>query len=78
MKASLAIATTVLVLASCSSNTEEKMSPIKVEIIRTDSGYQLLRGGEPYEIRGAGMGIDDVLCWMLLMSMALRLPSGCR
>ena len=60
MKASLAIATTVLVLASCSSNTEEKMSPIKVEIIRTDSGYQLLRGGEPYEIRGAGMGIDDI------------------
>ena len=36
------------------------MSPIKVEIIRTNTGYQLLRGGEPYEIRGAGMGVDDI------------------
>ena len=36
------------------------MSPTKVEIVRTETGYQLLRGGEPYEIRGAGMGRDDI------------------
>jgi exo-beta-1,3-glucanase (GH17 family) len=36
------------------------MSPIKVEIIRGDSGYQLMRGGEPYVIKGAGMGVDDI------------------
>jgi exo-beta-1,3-glucanase (GH17 family) len=36
------------------------MSPIKVEIVRTETGHQLMRGGEPYEIRGAGMGIDDI------------------
>ena len=60
MKTHLAIAALTLVMASCSPTTEDKMSPIKVEIIRTDTGYQLLRGGEPYEIRGAGMGVDDI------------------
>jgi exo-beta-1,3-glucanase (GH17 family) len=60
MKSSLALTLLTLTLASCSPGSQEVMSPIKVEIIRTDSGYQLLRGGEPYEIRGAGMGIDDI------------------
>ena len=50
----------MLVVASCSPDTQENMSPIKVEIVRTDTGYQLLRGGEPYEIHGAGMGHDDI------------------
>ena len=36
------------------------MVPIKVEIAKTDSGYQLLRGGQPYVIKGAGMGEDDI------------------
>ena len=60
MKTLLAIAAMALVLATCSSANEEEMSPIKVEIIRTNTGYQLLRGGEPYEIHGAGMGVDDI------------------
>jgi hypothetical protein len=33
---------------------------MKVEIVQTASGFQLLRAGEPYEIRGAGMAIDDI------------------
>jgi exo-beta-1,3-glucanase (GH17 family) len=36
------------------------MKPIKVEIVATDSGYELLRGGTPYVIKGAGMAIDDL------------------
>ncbi|NOR35607.1 MAG: DUF4434 domain-containing protein [Woeseiaceae bacterium] len=36
------------------------MRPIKVEIVPTDTGYQLMRGGDPYVIKGAGMGIDDI------------------
>ena len=28
--------------------------PVPVELRQTDSGWQLLRGGEPYQIRGAG------------------------
>ncbi len=31
-----------------------------VEIVRGDSGYELLRGGEPYTVRGAGMVYDDL------------------
>ena len=36
------------------------MTPVKFEIVASDDGYQLLRGGEPYVIKGAGMGIDDL------------------
>ena len=36
------------------------MSPIKVEIIQTSAGFQLLRDGKPYRIYGAGMGDDDI------------------
>jgi hypothetical protein len=60
VKTPLAIAAIALVMASCYSATEGTMSPIKVEIIRSDSGYQLMRGGEPYVIKGAGMGVDDI------------------
>jgi hypothetical protein len=34
--------------------------PVKVEVLRTDAGYVLLRGGEPYVVRGAGMAVDDI------------------
>jgi len=40
--------------------TEKTPSPIKVEISMTDAGYQLLRGGEPYHIKGAGMGDNKI------------------
>jgi hypothetical protein len=33
---------------------------VKVEISRTEDGYQLLRGGKPYRIKGAGMAVDRV------------------
>ena len=28
--------------------------PVKVEMVKTDSGWQIMRGGEPYYVRGAG------------------------
>ena len=33
----------------------------EVEVVRTDSGYALLRGGEPYVVRGVGMAVDDTI-----------------
>jgi exo-beta-1,3-glucanase (GH17 family) len=33
--------------------------PVRVEIVRTESGYELWRDGKPYEVRGAGMAFDD-------------------
>jgi len=47
-------------LAACSTTDDLMPAPVKVEIVKTNSGYQLLRGGEPYEIKGAGMGIEDL------------------
>ncbi len=35
-------------------------TPVKVEIAETEGGYRLLRGGEPYTVKGAGMGVDDI------------------
>jgi exo-beta-1,3-glucanase (GH17 family) len=47
-------------LSACSEMTDKTPSPIKVEIAQTDAGYQLIRDGEPYHIKGAGMGVDKV------------------
>lgn len=33
---------------------------VKVEIIKTADGYQLLRGGKPYEVKGAGLETGDI------------------
>ena len=33
---------------------------IPVEVVETDGRYQLLRGGEPYEIHGAGLEFSDI------------------
>jgi len=50
----------VLGVSGCPSDAGVPMSPVKVEIVKTDAGYRLLRGGESYVIRGAGMGGNDV------------------
>ena len=57
----LPILITVLsLMTACSSEPDNVLSPIKVEIEKTERGYRLLRGGEPYAVRGAGMGGDDI------------------
>ena len=53
----LAFAAPVLMLSQAAA---AEMSPIPVEIVEKDGAYQLLRGGEPYEIRGAGLEFSDV------------------
>ncbi len=49
----------VFVLSACAPASEDRAPPATVEIVRSDSGYQLLRDGEPYEIHGVGMVADD-------------------
>jgi len=49
-----------LVMTACTSAAHAAQGPVKVEVVRTDAGYVLLRGGEPYVVRGAGMAVDDL------------------
>lgn len=46
-------------LVACMKNTENQSikqlsGPVKVEIVKDDSGYQLLRDGQPYSFNGVG------------------------
>ena len=47
-------------MTACSNESDNASQPIPVEIVKTGSGYQLLRGGEPYSVKGAGMVVDDI------------------
>ncbi|MFT5277960.1 MAG: hypothetical protein ACI97K_000224 [Glaciecola sp.] len=47
------------VLASA-VDSSAKQVPIKVEIIETDGNFQLLRGGKPYQVKGAGIASLDL------------------
>ena len=53
------ILTAILALMMMTSAAAQE-PPVAVEIVRGESGYQLLRGGQPYVVRGAGMVVDDL------------------
>jgi hypothetical protein len=40
--------------AKAGISTEKPPKPVKVEVVKTGSGYQLLRDGKPYFVKGAG------------------------
>ena len=46
--------------SACSAGPAGQSGPVKVEVVRTASGWSLQRDGKPYAVRGAGMGIDDI------------------
>ena len=50
----------MLVIAACSPEADDASGTAKVEVVRSDSGYALMRNGEPYVIRGAGMEVEDI------------------
>ena len=54
------VVTVLCLMSACSVDSDNAMSPITVEVGKTERGYQLLRGGEPYTVRGAGMVVDDI------------------
>jgi hypothetical protein len=49
-----------LSVSACAAEVPKTGGAVKVEIVKSGSGYQLLRGGEPYEIKGAGLGDGDI------------------
>ena len=60
MRYLLFISTILCLMTACSTELDAANAPVKVEIQKTEAGYRLLRGGEPYAVRGAGMAIDDI------------------
>ena len=49
----LAIAS-FLIFGAVSSADEQNGGPVKVEVVETEDGYQMLRDGQPYFVKGAG------------------------
>ncbi|RZV38916.1 MAG: hypothetical protein EX272_01640 [Chromatiales bacterium] len=60
MRYLLFIITILCLMTACSTESDDANSPVKVEIQKTEAGYRLLRGGEAYAVRGAGMAVDDI------------------
>ncbi|MGB5621164.1 MAG: glycoside hydrolase family 2 TIM barrel-domain containing protein [Gammaproteobacteria bacterium] len=55
-----ALAACVLTACSAEVEVEQTTTAVKVEIVQTANGYQLMRGGEPYVIKGAGLEFGDI------------------
>ena len=60
MRYFLILLTAACLMSTGCSEPNPSSSAVTVEIVETGSGYQLLRAGEPYTVKGAGMGIDDI------------------
>jgi hypothetical protein len=54
------IAAAGLAMIACSSTPRSAEGPVRVEVVKTGDGYVLMRGGQPYTVRGAGMSRDDI------------------
>ena len=62
-------------MTACTSGTSqspESPAPIKVEVVQSAGGYQLLRDGQPYVIKGAGMVVDDIERFVGLLDEVTR------
>ena len=60
VRALLMIALVSALMASGPGQAGESSAAIKVEVVKTEEGYQLLRGGKPYFIKGAGREFGDI------------------
>jgi len=60
VRRTLFIAAAGLAMTACSSGPRTADGPVRVEVAKTEAGYVLMRGGEPYTVRGAGMAVDDI------------------
>jgi hypothetical protein len=56
-----ALAWIALAISACASGDDGAARAVKVEVVKGDSGYQLLRDGEPYKIKGAGLEFGDIV-----------------
>ncbi len=50
----------LLALTACTGSPKTIQAPVKVDVVKTADGYQLLRDGQPYQIKGAGLEYGDI------------------
>ncbi len=60
MRFLLILVPVVFLVTACSSGSDQAFSAVKVEVVESGRGYTLLRDGEPYTVKGAGMVVDDI------------------
>jgi hypothetical protein len=60
MRFTLPVTIVLIIFASNVAIGQTVREPVKVEIAETSTGYQILRDGKPYDIRGAGMAVDHI------------------
>lgn len=60
MRILLVLVTMVTLMTACSSESDRSRHAIKVEVVATEHGYALVRDGQPYTVKGAGMVVDDI------------------
>ena len=53
------VITAIISVIACTPSSTNTDRPLTVEVVKTETGFQLLRDGKPYEIRGAGMVRSD-------------------
>jgi hypothetical protein len=49
-----------VVLAAGTGCSEPDPRPVPVAVVPTENGYELRRGGKPYQVRGVGMSVDHI------------------
>jgi len=72
MRSQLTLTMITCAMVACASEPLQPSTAIKVELVRSDDGYQLLRGGQPYTIKGAGMAHDDIARFAALGGNSIR------
>jgi hypothetical protein len=55
----LAVLATAATTSTATTSAKDKAGPVKVAIKKTAVGYQLLRDGQPYVVKGAGAQVQD-------------------
>ena len=71
----------LLILTLCMSYVQASegvlSGPVKVEVVGENGQYQLLRGGQPYEVKGVGSNISNFASLKALGGNSIRtIPAG--
>ena len=67
----IALVAVASLLGACQfADATSQEGPVKVEIRKTEAGFGLLRAGEPYEVRGVGLAVEEADTEALMVALA--------